>query len=82
MNQTAKGLNCHVVNFRSVDELRGLPPVIIIMTLSADIAHYIVILKFDGKWAECADPMASPGRRPREMLASDWTGRGIICDRW
>jgi len=82
MNQTAKGLHCHVADFRSVDDLRGLPPVIVIINLGADIAHYIVILKFDGKWAECADPMAGHIRKPREMLERDWTGRGIICDRW
>jgi predicted double-glycine peptidase len=81
MNQTAKGLDCHVVDFRSVDELRGLPPVLVIINLTDDVAHYIVILKFDGKWAECADPLAGIGRRPREALERDWTARGIICDR-
>lgn len=81
MNQTAKGLNCHVVDFHSVDELRGLPPVIVVVNLSADVAHYIVVLNFDGNWAECADPMGGMSRRPRETLERDWTRRGVVCTR-
>ena len=82
MNETGQGLNCHVADFKSVDELRNRPPVLVIITLEGSLAHYIVVLAFDGKSARVADPLAGDiARMSREALEKNWTGRVIVCDR-
>lgn len=81
LNKIAPGLDCHVAQFNNVDDLQNQPPVLLIVGLDADIAHYIVVYKFDGKWADYADPLGGGGRIRREGLEHGWTGRAIICEK-
>jgi ABC-type bacteriocin/lantibiotic exporter with double-glycine peptidase domain len=82
MNEVGKDLHCHVDDFRSVDDLRDKPPVLVIINLEGNLAHYVVVLAFDGKVAHVADPLAGDiARMPRAALERNWTGRVILCDR-
>ncbi len=75
------GVGCRPAYFRTIDELRGKEPVIVVVKYSFLIDHFVTVLQVTGSTVVVGDPLEGQVELTFAQFARRWRKCGIVLDR-
>jgi predicted double-glycine peptidase len=76
-----KGIDCSIRKFDSIDQLKGICPVIAALKLSSAASHYTVVLEVTDDKVIVGDPTGGKKEWSCEYFGKRWFSDGIVIKR-